>query len=188
LAQYLLGSIAQLIGYYSFSFLSHLSLLSRMNWIDWLVLLGTLGFIAAYGVWKTRRLNSLEGYLKGNDESWATIGLSVMATQASAITFLSVPGQAYEQGLGFVQFYFGMPIALVILSITFIPMYYRLKVYTAYEYLEHRFDLKNRLWLLLSFCCKGVLRRVLPFMLLLSSSPLFWVGTWCLPISSLASL
>lgn len=116
-----------------------------MNWIDWLVLLGTLGFIAAYGVWKTRRLNSLEGYLKGNDESWATIGLSVMATQASAITFLSVPGQAYEQGLGFVQFYFGMPIALVILSITFIPMYYRLKVYTAYEYLEHRFDLKNRL-------------------------------------------
>ncbi len=116
-----------------------------MNWIDWLVLLGTLGFIAAYGVWKTRRLNSLEGYLKGNDESWATIGLSVMATQASAITFLSVPGQAYEQGLGFVQFYFGMPIALVILSITFIPIYYRLKVYTAYEYLEHRFDLKTRL-------------------------------------------
>ncbi|MDQ3535881.1 MAG: sodium:solute symporter, partial [Bacteroidota bacterium] len=116
-----------------------------MSTLDWVVLLGTLLFIVIYGVWKTRGTNNIEGYLLGNKNmKWWTIGLSIMATQASAITFLSTPGQAYEDGMRFVQFYFGLPIAMVIISITIIPIYYRLKVYTAYEYLESRFDLKTR--------------------------------------------
>ncbi|SIT93860.1 sodium:solute symporter [Pontibacter indicus] len=116
-----------------------------MRLLDWIVLLGTLGFIVSYGVWKTRGSKDIEGYLKGdNSMKWWTIGLSIMATQASAITFLSTPGQAYEDGMRFVQFYFGLPIAMVIISVTVIPIFYRLKVYTAYEYLESRFDLKTR--------------------------------------------
>lgn len=117
-----------------------------MSSIDWIVLLGTLGFIAAYGAWKTRKSENLEGYLKGgNDMKWTTIGLSVMATQASAITFISTPGQAYESGMGFIQNYLGLPIALIIVSAVFIPIYYKLKVYTAYEYLETRFGIESRL-------------------------------------------
>jgi solute:Na+ symporter, SSS family len=120
--------------------------LLSMSFIDWLVLLGTLLFIALYGAWKNRKNQNIEGYLKGgNQMKWHTIGLSVMATQASAITFLSTPGQAFEDGMRFIQFYFGLPIAMVIISVTIIPIYYRLKVYTAYEYLENRFDLKTRL-------------------------------------------
>ncbi|MDX5418681.1 MAG: sodium:solute symporter [Hymenobacteraceae bacterium] len=116
-----------------------------MRLLDWVVLFGTLGFIVSYGVWKTRGSKDIEGYLKGdNSMKWWTIGLSIMATQASAITFLSTPGQAYEDGMRFVQFYFGLPIAMVIISVTVIPIFYRLKVYTAYEYLESRFDLKTR--------------------------------------------
>ncbi|MFD2245840.1 sodium:solute symporter [Pontibacter ruber] len=116
-----------------------------MRLLDWIVLLGTLGFIVIYGVWKTRGSKDIEGYLKGdNSMKWWTIGLSIMATQASAITFLSTPGQAYEDGMRFVQFYFGLPIAMVIISITVIPIFYRLNVYTAYEFLENRFDLKTR--------------------------------------------
>lgn len=116
-----------------------------MSILDWIVLFGTLGFIVIYGIWKTRGEKDIEGYFLGdNSMKWWTIGLSVMATQASAITFLSTPGQAYESGMGFIQFYFGLPIAMVILCITVIPIYYRLKVYTAYEYLENRFDLKTR--------------------------------------------
>jgi SSS family transporter len=116
-----------------------------MRLLDWIVLLGTLGFIVSYGVWKTRGSKDIEGYLKGdNSMKWWTIGLSIMATQASAITFLSTPGQAYEDGMRFIQFYFGLPIAMVIISVTIIPIFYRLKVYTAYEYLESRFDLKTR--------------------------------------------
>ncbi|MCH2234667.1 MAG: sodium:solute symporter [Crocinitomicaceae bacterium] len=112
-----------------------------MSWIDWSVLAGTLLLIVLYGSWKTRKNRNLEAYLKGNNsEGWMTIGLSIMATQASAITFLSTPGKAYESGMGFVQFYFGLPIAMVLISIFFLPIYYRLKVYTAYEYLEGRFD------------------------------------------------
>ncbi len=112
---------------------------------DWVVLAGTLLFIVVYGVWKTRGNRDMDNYLRGgNSMKWWTVGLSVMATQASAITFLSTPGQAFEDGLRFVQFYFGMPLALVIISITFIPIYYRLKVYTAYEYLESRFDVRTR--------------------------------------------
>ena len=116
-----------------------------MSSIDWIVLLGTLIFIVAYGAWKTRGSKNLESYLKGdNDAKWWGIGISIMATQASAITFLSTPGQAYTDGMRFIQFYFGLPIAMIILSVTFIPIYYKLKVFTAYEFLEKRFDLKTR--------------------------------------------
>lgn len=117
-----------------------------MSTIDWVVLFGTLFAIVAYGVWRTRHSRDLNDYLRGGNEmKWFTIGLSVMATQASAITFLSAPGLGYESGLRFVQFYFGLPLALIIISAFIIPIYYRLKVYTAYEYLESRFDLKTRL-------------------------------------------
>ncbi len=116
-----------------------------MSTLDWIVLSGTLTLIVAYGVWKTRGSKNISEYLLGNKEAkWWTIGLSVMATQASAITFLSTPGQAFAEGMGFVQFYFGLPIAMVILCVTFIPLYYKMKVYTAYEFLEGRFDLKTR--------------------------------------------
>ncbi len=116
-----------------------------MHLIDWIVMLGTLLSIVAYGVWQTRRVKSVQSFLLGDrDLHWWTIGLSIMATQASAITFLSTPGQAYESGMGFAQFYFGLPVAMVFLSIFVLPIYYRLKVYTAYEYLESRFDLKTR--------------------------------------------
>ncbi len=113
---------------------------------DWIVLFTTLLIIVTYGIWKTRGTKNIEGFLLGNKSmNWWTIGLSVMATQASAITFLSTPGQGFEEGMGFVQFYFGLPIAMVIISVVFIPLYYKLKVYTAYEYLENRFDLKLRI-------------------------------------------
>jgi len=116
-----------------------------LSWIDLGVLMGTLLLIVGYGVWKNRRNDSLDQYLRGSEMKWGTIGLSVMATQASAITFLSTPGQAWESGMGFVQNYLGMPIALIIVSAFFIPIYYKLKVFTAYEFLEKRFDLKTRL-------------------------------------------
>ncbi len=117
-----------------------------MNTVDWIVLFGTLFAIVAYGTWRTRHSKDLNDFLRGGNEmKWFTIGLSVMATQASAITFLSAPGLGYESGLRFVQFYFGLPIALVIIAAFIIPIYYKLKVYTAYEYLEKRFDLKTRL-------------------------------------------
>lgn len=116
-----------------------------MQTIDWIVLVGALLSIVVYGTWKTRKKNeSVEDYLKADDANWFGIGLSVMATQASAITFLSTPGQAFHDGMGFVQFYFGQPIAMVIICLVFIPIYHRLKVYTAYEYLESRFDRKTR--------------------------------------------
>lgn len=116
-----------------------------MQQIDWIVLSVTLLFIVVYGVYKTTGSKNVEDYILNNNETpWYTVGLSVMATQASAITFLSTPGQAYHDGMGFVQFYFGLPIAMIVICMTFIPIYQRLKVYTAYEYLEQRFDLKTR--------------------------------------------
>jgi Na+/proline symporter len=116
-----------------------------MQQIDWYILIGTLLFIVWYGTYKSRGSQNVTDYLKGgNDSRWWTIGLSVMATQASAITFLSTPGQAFHSGMGFVQFYFGLPIAMVVICLVFIPIYHRLKVFTAYEYLETRFDLKTR--------------------------------------------
>ena len=116
-----------------------------MHNLDWFVLIFSLLIIVVYGTLKTSGAKNANEYIKaGNDAKWWTIGLSVMATQASAITFLSTPGQAYNDGLGFVQFYFGLPIAVVIVCTIFIPIYHKLKVYTAYEFLESRFDLKTR--------------------------------------------
>jgi len=116
-----------------------------MSTLDWVVLFGTLALIATYGIYKTYGPKSLDSYLRGkNSMNWWSIGLSIMATQASAITFLSTPGQAYEDGMRFIQFYFGLPLAMIIISVVFIPIYYKLKVYTAYEFLENRFDLKTR--------------------------------------------
>jgi len=118
---------------------------SKLHAIDWIVLSITLIFIVAYGTYVTRKNTNVTDYIKGgSDSKWWTIGLSVMATQASAITFLSTPGQAFHSGMGFVQFYFGLPIAMVIICVVFIPIYHKLKVYTAYEFLEGRFDLKTR--------------------------------------------
>ena len=117
-----------------------------MNALDWLVLLGTMVGIAAYGTWRTRHTDNLNTYLKGSRSTkWGTIGLSIMATQASTITYLSLPGQAYESGIAFIQNYFGLPIALIIVCAIFLPIYRKLGVYTAYEYLGKRFDTKTRL-------------------------------------------
>lgn len=116
-----------------------------MSTIDWMILIGTLLFIIGYGYWKTRGAQSVEDYvLAGKNTPWWTIGLSVMATQASAITFLSTPGQAFHDGMGFVQFYFGLPLAMVVICVVFIPLYYKLKVRTAYEFLEKRFGVQTR--------------------------------------------
>ena len=116
-----------------------------MSTIDWIVLCGFTGFIVFYGAWKSRKSKNIDDYLRtGKSSSWWVVALSIMATQASAITFLSTPGQAYVDGMRFVQFYLGLPIAMIILSVTAVPIYSKLNVYTAYEYLEKRFDLKNR--------------------------------------------
>ena len=115
-----------------------------MHAVDWMILVFSLLFIVIYGTYKTRKNKGIDDFLKGQDSSWFTVGLSVMATQASAITFLSTPGQAFHDGMSFVQFYFGLPIAMVIICLVFIPIYRRLNVFTAYEFLEGRFDLKTR--------------------------------------------
>lgn len=117
-----------------------------MHWLDWLILLGTLGFIVGYGVWRTRRTTTIARYLRGdNEDRWWAVTLSVMATQASAITFLSTPGQGFLEGMGFVQFYFGLPLAMVVIAWVFIPLYYKWNVYTAYEFIGKRFDERTRL-------------------------------------------
>ena len=119
--------------------------LQLMQLLDWIILVATLAFIVLYGVWKNNSHKNINDYLKGGNQArWWTVGLSVMATQASAITFLSTPGQAYHDGMGFVQFYFGLPFAMLLICLFFIPVYHRLKVYTAYEFLENRFDLSVR--------------------------------------------
>jgi Na+/proline symporter len=116
-----------------------------MEWIDVAVLCSTLAFIIIFGYYQSRGSKNVDEFFKGGNKSrWWTIGLSVMATQASAVTFLSTPGQAFDQGMGFVQFYIGVPLAMIVICMVFVPIYHRLKVYTAYEYLEHRFDLKTR--------------------------------------------
>jgi len=112
---------------------------------DWIILIGFLTFVVVYGIWKTRGKKDIKDFLLANKSTpWYTVTLSIMATQASAITFLSTPGQAYVDGMRFVQFYLGLPIAMIVLSVTAVPIYHKLNVYTAYEYLEQRFDLKNR--------------------------------------------
>ena len=117
-----------------------------MSYLDWVVMCGFLGFVVFYGTWKSKSTKDIDTYMRaGRTSKWWLVALSIMATQASAITFLSTPGQAYVDGMRFVQFYFGLPIAMIILSITAVPIYNKLNVYTAYEYLEKRFDLKNRM-------------------------------------------
>lgn len=116
-----------------------------MTFIDWIVLVGFLLFVTIYGVWKTRNTKDIDSYIRsGKTTKWYIVALSIMATQASAITFLSTPGQAYADGMRFVQFYLGLPIAMIVLSITAVPLFHKMNIYTAYEYLEKRFDLKNR--------------------------------------------
>lgn len=116
-----------------------------MTLIDWIVLVGFLLFVTIYGVWKTRNTKDIDSYIRsGKTTKWYIVALSIMATQASAITFLSTPGQAYADGMRFVQFYLGLPIAMIVLSITAVPLFHKMNIYTAYEYLEKRFDLKNR--------------------------------------------
>lgn len=116
-----------------------------MSAIDWIVLFTTLLLIVVYGIFKSRNIRNIDGYLLGDRElPWYNVGLSVMATQASAITFLSAPGLAYSSGMSFVQFYFGLPLAMIVLCITFVPIFHRLRVFTAYEFLEKRFDIKTR--------------------------------------------
>ena len=116
-----------------------------MTALDWAVLVGTLVVIVGWGTWRSRGVHTADTYLRGGrDLKWWTIGLSIMATQASAITFLSTPGQAYADGMRFVQFYLGLPVAMVLLSIVAVPIFHRLKVYTAYEFLETRFDVRTR--------------------------------------------
>lgn len=115
-----------------------------MHTVDWLILICSLLFIVVYGTYKTRNNKGVDDFLKGQDSNWFGVGISVMATQASAITFLSTPGQAFHDGMGFVQFYFGLPIAMIIICLVFIPIYRKLNVFTAYEFLEGRFDLKTR--------------------------------------------
>src|ERR1700741_3599030 len=116
-----------------------------MKSFDWIILVLTLAGIVLYGLYKSRNSKNLEGYFLSNRSMpWWLVLLSIMGTQASAVTFLSAPGQAFTDGMRFVQYYFGLPIAMVVISITFIPIFQKLNVYTAYEYLEHRFDRKTR--------------------------------------------
>ena len=116
-----------------------------MHQDDWIILIFTILFIVVYGSYKTRKNKNIQSFLKGdNSSNWFTIGISVMATQASAITFLSTPGQGYYDGMGFLQFYLGLPLAMIIICIFFVPLYHKLKIYTAYEFLENRFDRKTR--------------------------------------------
>src|SRR6476659_6032350 len=118
-----------------------------MSRIDWIVLIITLTGIVTYGIYKSRTTHNLEGYFLSNRSlPWWLVLLSIMGTQASAITFLSGPGQAYADGMRFVQYYFGLPLAMVVICITFVPMFNKLKVYTAYEFLENRFDTKTRMF------------------------------------------
>ena len=152
-----------------------------MSGLDWAVLLGTLAAIVGYGVWKTRGASPMASYLRGGtDSKWYTVGLGIMATQASAITFLSTPGQGFEDGLGFVQFYFGVPIAMVVLSATIVPIYYRTRVLTAYEYLEQRFDLKTRQLTALIFLLQRGLGAGLSIYApaIILSTVLGWSLTW----------
>ena len=116
-----------------------------MNQIDWIVLVLTLAGIISYGLYKSRTTHNLDGYFRsGRSLPWGVVLLSIMGTQASAITFISAPGQAYTDGMRFVQYYFGLPLAMIVICIAFVPIFKRLNVYTAYEYLENRFNGKTR--------------------------------------------
>ncbi|HMW27384.1 MAG TPA: sodium:solute symporter, partial [Ferruginibacter sp.] len=116
-----------------------------MSGIDWIILIVTLAGIIVYGIYKSRTTKNLEGYFLSNrNMPWYLVLLSIMGTQASAITFLTGPGQAFSDGMRFVQYYFGLPLAMIVICIFFVPVFSRLKVFTAYEFLEERFDVKTR--------------------------------------------
>lgn len=163
-----------------------------MQTFDWIVLISTLVAIVAYGTYKTRKNTGLDSYLKGDNEMrWGTIGLSIMATQASAITFLSTPGMAFDSGMQFLQFYIGLPIAMVLLSAFVLPNYYRLKVYTAYEFLESRFDLKTRMFTAMLFLVQRGLSAGITIYApaIILSSMLGWdLNTTCLVVGLLVIL
>lgn len=163
-----------------------------MQTFDWIVLISTMVAIVAYGTYKTRRNTGLDSYLKGDNEMrWGTIGLSIMATQASAITFLSTPGMAFDSGMQFLQFYIGLPIAMVLLSAFVLPNYYRLKVYTAYEFLESRFDLKTRMFTAMLFLVQRGLSAGITIYApaIILSSMLGWdLNTTCLIVGLLVIL
>jgi len=126
-----------------------------MSTLDWIVLFGTLGSIVAYGLYRSRGSNTVDRFLlAGKTMPWYAMALSIMATQASAVTFISTTGQSYVDGMRFVQFYFGLPIAMVILCATVVPVFHRAKVFTAYEYLEQRFDSKTRALASFIFLCQ----------------------------------
>jgi SSS family transporter len=152
-----------------------------VSFVDWAVLVATLAAIVLYGSWRSRGVHTTESFLRaGKDIRWWTIGLSVIATQASAITFLSVPGQAYQDGLGFIQFYFGLPLAMVILSAVIVPIYHRLHLYTAYQYLEQRFDRRTRQFTALLFLVSRGLASGLAIYApaLVLSAVLGWPALW----------
>jgi solute:Na+ symporter, SSS family len=163
-----------------------------MQTFDWIVLISTMVAIVAYGTYKTRKNTGLDSYLKGDNEMrWGTIGLSIMATQASAITFLSTPGMAFDSGMQFLQFYIGLPIAMVLLSAFVLPNYYRLKVYTAYEFLESRFDLKTRMFTAMLFLVQRGLSAGITIYApaIILSSMLGWdLNTTCLVVGLLVIL
>src|ERR1700747_1800274 len=126
-----------------------------MTTLDWVVLFGWLVFLVSYGLGRARDSSSVNQFLlAGKSMPWYAMGLSIMATQASAITFISTTGQAYADGMRFVQFYFGLPLAMVVICATVVPVFHRAKVYTAYEYLEQRFDSKTRVLGSLIFLCQ----------------------------------
>ena len=153
-----------------------------MSLLDFVVLIGSMVGIAVYGIWRTRGHRDLSAYLKGDQNiGWVTIGISVMATQASAITFISTPGQGYQDGLGFVQNYFGLPLALIIVAAVFLPMYRRLNVYTAYEFLGRRFDAKPACWVRRSSSCNAGWPPESQFTRRPSSSPPCSAGGWTSP-------
>jgi len=152
--------------------------------LDWVVLVGTLAFIVVYGAWKTRGASDMASYFRGDYTlRWPTIGLSIMATQASAITFLSTPGQGFDDGMRFVQFYFGLPLAMIVIAAVFVPIYHRLKVYTAYEYLEQRFDVRVRyLGALLFLLQRGLSAGITIYAPAIILSTIFG---WSLPMTNL---
>jgi Na+/proline symporter len=152
-----------------------------MSYLDWIVLSLTLTFIVAYGIYKSRENKSIDSYLLADKSlPWYHVTLSLMATQASAITFLSAPGQAYTDGMRFVQFYFGLPLAMVVLCITFVPKFGKLKIFTAYEFLEGRFDLRTRTLTSFLFLLQRGLSTGLSIYApsLILSSILGWDITW----------
>ncbi len=160
-----------------------------MSILDWFVLIGTIGFIVIYGVIKTKKQHSLNDYILGDQtSSWWKVGFAVMATQASAITFISTTGQGYSDGMRFVQFYFGLPLAMIVICISFLPRFYALKVFTAYEYLEKRFDYKTRTLAAIIFLIQRGLAAGITLYApsIILSSALGWNLQWTHIISGIA--